>query len=59
MRLQALDASGQILADIGGPYVIAPVRGVLSLRDERTIRFVPTYAMTPSELYDLRLSGGI
>jgi hypothetical protein len=31
VRLQALDASGQILADIGGPYVIAPVRGVLAI----------------------------
>ena len=31
VRLQALDASGRILADIGGPYVIAPVRGLLSV----------------------------
>jgi hypothetical protein len=31
VRLQALDASGRILADVGGPYVIAPVRGTLSL----------------------------
>ena len=31
VRLQALDASGRVLADIGGPYVIAPVRGVLSI----------------------------
>ena len=30
VRLQALDASGRILADVGGPYVIAPVHGVLS-----------------------------
>jgi hypothetical protein len=31
VRLQALDASGRILADIGGPYVIAPVRGSLAI----------------------------
>jgi hypothetical protein len=37
------------------------IRGVLTLRDERTIRFVPAYAMTPdSEVpYELRLSGAI
>jgi hypothetical protein len=29
VRLQALDAAGRILADVGGPYVIAPVTGVL------------------------------
>jgi hypothetical protein len=29
VRLRALDASGRILADVGGPYVIAPVAGVL------------------------------
>ena len=29
VRLRALDASGRILADVGGPYVIAPVTGVL------------------------------
>ena len=29
VRLRALDASGRVLADIGGPYVIAPVTGVL------------------------------
>ena len=29
VRLRALDTSGRVLADIGGPYVIAPVTGVL------------------------------
>jgi hypothetical protein len=29
VRLRVLDASGQLLADVGGPYVIAPVTGVL------------------------------
>jgi len=29
VRLRVLDASGRLLADFGGPYVIAPVSGVL------------------------------
>jgi hypothetical protein len=29
VRLRVLDASGKLLADFGGPYVIAPVTGVL------------------------------
>jgi hypothetical protein len=29
VRLRVLDASGHLLADFGGPYVIAPVTGVL------------------------------
>ena len=29
VRLRVLDAAGHVLADIGGPYVIAPVPGVL------------------------------
>jgi hypothetical protein len=29
VRLRALDAAGRVLADVGGPYVIAPVTGVL------------------------------
>ena len=29
VRLRALDAAGRVLADVGGPYVIAPVAGVL------------------------------
>lgn len=29
VRLRVLDSSGRILADVGGPYVIAPVSGVL------------------------------
>jgi len=29
VRLRVMDASGRILADVGGPYVIAPVSGTL------------------------------
>ena len=29
VRLRVLDAGGRVLADIGGPYIIAPVPGVL------------------------------
>ncbi|HLW96515.1 MAG TPA: hypothetical protein VKS25_14150 [Solirubrobacteraceae bacterium] len=29
VRLRVLDASGKLLADFGGPFVVAPVRGVL------------------------------
>ena len=29
VRLRVLDAAGRMLADVGGPYVIAPVMGVL------------------------------
>ena len=29
VRLRVLDAAGHVLADIGGPYIIAPVPGVL------------------------------
>jgi hypothetical protein len=29
VRLRVLDASGRLLADFGGPFVVAPVRGVL------------------------------
>ena len=29
VRLRALDSAGRILADVGGPYVIAPVSGTL------------------------------
>jgi len=29
VRLRAVDGSGRVLADVGGPYVIAPVSGVL------------------------------
>ena len=32
VRLRALDDAGRILADVGGPYVIAPVTGVLRSR---------------------------
>lgn len=29
VRLRALDAKGHVLADVGGPYVVAPVAGLL------------------------------
>jgi hypothetical protein len=29
VRLRALDSTGAVLADVGGPYVVAPVAGVL------------------------------
>ncbi|HEX4034508.1 MAG TPA: hypothetical protein VHX66_08700 [Solirubrobacteraceae bacterium] len=29
VRLRVLDASGKLLADFGGPFVVAPVRGIL------------------------------
>ena len=29
VRLRAFDAAGRVLADVGGPYVLAPVTGVL------------------------------
>jgi len=29
VRLRVLDASGRLLADFGGPFVVAPVRGIL------------------------------
>ena len=32
VRLRVLDAAGRILADVGGPYVIAPVSGTLRYR---------------------------
>jgi hypothetical protein len=42
VRLRALDAAGRILADVGGPYVIAPVPGVLRSRG----RVVGSYLMS-------------
>jgi hypothetical protein len=32
VRLRVLDRAGHVLADVGGPYVIAPVRGLLRSR---------------------------
>ena len=40
VRLRVLSASGQLLADVGGPYILAPVRGVLSYRGAVVGRFV-------------------
>jgi hypothetical protein len=35
VRLRVLDNSGRILADVGGPYVLAPVRAPLTLHGRR------------------------
>jgi hypothetical protein len=40
VRLRALDASGHLLADVGGPYVFAPVAGVLRSGGRVVGRFV-------------------
>ena len=40
VRLRALDAAGRILADVGGPYVIAPVSGALRLHGRTVGRYV-------------------
>ena len=40
VRLRALDASGHLLADVGGPYVIAPISGVLRSGGRVVGRFV-------------------
>ena len=40
VRLRALDSSGRVLADVGGPYVIAPVSGVLRSSGHIVGRFV-------------------
>ena len=37
VRLRVLDAAGRLLADFGGPFVIAPVRGTLRSADGATI----------------------
>ncbi len=40
VRLRVLDAGGRVLADIGGPYVIAPVSGQLQARGTLVGSFV-------------------
>jgi hypothetical protein len=40
VRLRALDAAGRVLADVGGPYVIAPVTGELRSRGRVVGSFV-------------------
>jgi hypothetical protein len=40
VRLRALDAAGHVLADVGGPYVIAPISGVLRSGGRVIGRFV-------------------
>jgi hypothetical protein len=39
VRLRVLDTSGRVLADVGGPYVIAPVPGVLRSGGHVVARF--------------------
>ena len=40
VRLRALDPAGHMLADVGGPYVIAPLSGVLQSAGRRVGSFV-------------------
>jgi len=42
VRLRVLSTAGQVLADVGGPYVIAPVTGALTLHG----RTVGSYVMS-------------
>ena len=42
VRMRALDARGRILADVGGPYVIAPVAGVLRFGGRAVTSFPAT-----------------
>ena len=64
VRLRVLSASGRVLADIGGPYILAPVRGaityqgavvgsyVMSVQDDRGYKkLVQRIAGIPVELY--------
>ena len=40
VRLRVFDAQGKLLADVGGPYVIAPLRGSLTLGGQVIGRYV-------------------
>jgi hypothetical protein len=40
VRLRAFDSSGRVLADVGGPYVIAPVSGILHSGEQTVGGFV-------------------
>ena len=40
VRLRILDLRGRLLADVGGPFVIAPVRGVIRSRGRTVGRFL-------------------
>jgi hypothetical protein len=51
VRLRVLDPSGKLLADVGGPYVIAPVTGVLRLGG----RVIGSYVMSVQDDYGFTL----
>jgi hypothetical protein len=51
VRLRVLDPSGKLLADVGGPYVIAPVTGVLRLDG----RVIGSYVMSVQDDYGFTL----
>ena len=54
VRLRVLDPSGQVLAEVGGPYVIAPVTGVLRLDG----RVIGSYVMSVQDDYGFTLLEG-
>jgi hypothetical protein len=51
VRLRVLDTSGHVLGDIGGPYVIAPVSGVLRLNGH----VIGSYLMSVQDDYGFTL----
>ena len=51
VRLRVLDTSGRILAEIGGPYVLAPVAGVL----KQAGRVIGSYLMSVQDDYGFTL----
>src|SRR5579871_3962340 len=51
VRLRVLDAGGNVLADVGGPYVIAPVTGVLRLDGS----VIGSYVMSVQDDYGFTL----
>jgi hypothetical protein len=51
VRLRVLDTSGRLLAEVGGPYVIAPVTGVLRLNGQ----VIGSYVMSVQDDYGFTL----
>jgi hypothetical protein len=51
VRLRVLSTSGQVLAEVGGPYVIAPVTGVLRLGGQ----VIGSYVMSVQDDYGFTL----
>jgi len=51
VRLRVLDTSGKVLAEVGGPYVIAPVTGTLRLDG----RVIGSYVMSVQDDYGFTL----